>query len=87
MQCTTWKLGPISVYRTRLGSPRVRSERLSHRMEDVPRFEARASELSPLDYTNYPKPLIGLGFFLAYRSPDRLNNRQTGSILKTFRKF
>ncbi|WP_292089095.1 hypothetical protein [Brevundimonas sp.] len=44
-------------------------------------------ELFPLDYTNYPKPLIGLGFFLAYRPPNRLNNRQTGSILKTFRKF
>jgi hypothetical protein len=58
MQCTTWKLGPISVYRTRLGSPRVRSERLSHRMEDVPRFEARASELSPLDGSMAPKSLI-----------------------------
>ena len=58
MQCTTWKLGPISVYRTRLGSPRVRSERLSHRMEDVPRFEARASELSPLDPSIDQKALI-----------------------------
>lgn len=58
MQCTTWKLGPISVYRTRLGSPRVRSERLSHRMEDVPRFEARASEPSPLDGSIAQKALI-----------------------------
>lgn len=57
MQCTTWKLGPISVCRTRLESPRVRSEPLSHRMEDVPRFETRAFELSPLDYLLLYKPL------------------------------
>lgn len=62
MQCTTWKLGPISVYRTRLGSPRVRSERLSHRMEDVPRFEARASELSPLDHSHTNNHLFILYF-------------------------
>ena len=58
MQCTTWKLGPISVCRTRLESPRVRSEPLSHRMEDVPRFETRAFELSPLDCPIDPKALI-----------------------------
>lgn len=67
MQCTTWKLGPISVYRTRLGSPRVRSERLSHRMEDVPRFEARASELSPLDGPISQKALIYQRLFSTLR--------------------
>lgn len=64
MQCTTWKLGPISVYRTRLASPGVRSKRLSHGMEDVPRFEARAFELSPLDGSIEQKALIDQRIFL-----------------------
>lgn len=67
MQCTTWKLGPISVYRTRLASPGVRSKRLSHGMEDVPRFEARAFELSPLDYLMTTTVLFTKLFLLAGR--------------------
>ena len=64
MQCTIWKLGPISVYRTQLGSPRVKSKRLSHRMEDVPRFEAGAFELSPLDGKIDKKVLLSHRIFL-----------------------